>query len=87
MNRLFKDKVIEAKIRKNKNDDNFDKNYKKVVKELEKQNIKIEKRDMIDGKLFRNINGKKKRKGTPGTILKRINRKDKDIKLELGFFE
>ena len=62
MNGLFIDKKIEAKLRKNINDKNFDKNYGRVVKELEKNHIKIDKREMIDGQLFRYLRDIKKEK-------------------------
>ena len=77
MNGLFIHKKIEAKLRKDKDDINFDRNYKRVVKELNKCNIRLDKREMIDGKRFKYLNNIKKRKGTPGTALYK-NRKNKE---------
>ena len=77
MNGLFIDKKIEAKLRKDKDDINFNKNYRRVVKELNKYNIRLDKREMIDGKGFKYLNNIKKRKGTPGTALYK-NRENKE---------
>ena len=71
MNNLFKNKKMEVKLRKNKNDENFDRNYRKVVKELNKYNINANKCEIIDKNGFLNKSGKKKRKGTPGNALKK----------------
>ena len=86
MNGLFIKKKMEAKLRKDKNDDNFDKNFRKVIKELDKYNIKIDKKEMKDGKGFKYENGIKKRKGTPGKALyNNIDKKDYNTKLNTGF--
>ena len=70
MNILSINKKMEAKLRKKKFDENFDKNYKKVIKILEKNGINVEKYIISNDKGFQNkVIVKKKRKGTPGTIL------------------
>ena len=61
MNNLFKDKKIQAKLRKNKKDDNFDKNYRNVVRELNKINVKVNKCGMINDTGFINKNAQRKR--------------------------
>ncbi len=73
MNALFKDKKIEAKLRKNKKDENFDKNYRNVVRELNKINVKVNRCGMINDTGFINNNAQRKRKGTPGKNLKKNN--------------
>ena len=88
LNDLFINKSIEAKLRKNKNDDNFDRNYKKVVKELTKYNIRLDKKEMKDGKGFKNQNSVKKRKGTPGVALhKNKEKKEDNNELNIGFYK
>ena len=88
LNDLFINKSIEAKLRKNKNDENFDRNYKKVVKELTKYNIRLDKKEMLDGKGFKNQNSVKKRKGTPGVALyKNKEKKDDTNDLNIGFYK
>ena len=88
LNDLFINKSIEAKLRKNKNDENFDRNYRKVAKELAKYNIRLDKKKMIDGKGFKNQNNVKKRKGTPGVALHKNKEKIEDInELNIGFYK
>ena len=88
MNNLFKEKKIEAKLRKNKIDEDFDRNYRKVIKELQKYNIMVDKIKMIDEKGFKNQNSIKKRKGTPGTALhKKLDTKELTKKLDNAFYE
>ena len=87
MNGIFLDKKIKFKLRKNKNDENFDRNYRKVVKHLRKYQINIDKTEMADEKGFKIQNGVKKRKGTPGNALyKNIDKKDINTKLNTGFY-
>ena len=86
MNVLFKDKKIEAKLRKNKKDENFDKNYRNVVRELNKINVKVNRCGMINDTGFINNNAQRKRKGTPGkNLLKNKDNKDQNTKLNTGF--
>ena len=86
MNMLFKNKKIEAKLRKNKKDDNFDKNYRNVVRELNKINVKVNRCGMADDTGFINTNTQRKRKGTPGKNLhKNKENKDENTKLNTGF--
>lgn len=88
LNDLFINKSIEAKLRKNKKDENFDRNYRKVVNELTKYNIRLDKKEMIDGKGFKNQNSVKKRKGTPGVALhKNKDKKDDNNELNVGFYK
>ena len=77
---------IEAKIRKNKKDEDFDRNYRKASKELQKLNIAIDKRKILTEKGFENKVVRKKRKGTPGKILyKNQQNKDENTRLNTGF--
>ena len=69
---------FEAKIRKNKEDENFDKKYRNVVRELSKINIKVNRCGMVYENCIFNKNSKI-RKGTPGKNLKKNN-----IKLNYG---
>ena len=86
MNNLFKDKKIQAKLRKNKKDDNFDKNYRNVVRELNKINVKVNKCGMINDTGFINKNAQRKRKGTPGkNLYKNKENKDENTKLNSRF--
>ena len=80
LNGIYKEKKIEAKLRKNKGDENFDKNYRKAITELGKYNITMDKSEIVDGKGFQK-EPKKKRRCTPGNALYRNNKdKDKDDK-------
>ena len=65
---------FEAKLRKNKEDENFDKNYRNVIKELNKINIKVKRVGLIYDNCIFNKNSKI-RKGTPGKNLKKNNNK------------
>ena len=65
---------FEAKLRRNNEDENFDKNYRNVVKELNKINIKVNRVGLIYDNCIFNKNSKI-RKGTPGKNLKKINHK------------
>lgn len=86
MNGLFIEKKIKAKLRKNKDDENFDKNYRKFVKELNKYNLQVDKCEMIDGKGFQK-QSKKKRKGTPGNALrKNLDKLDKKTELNTTMY-
>ena len=86
MNGLFIEKKIKAKLRKNKDDENFEKNYRKFVKELKKYNLQVDKCEMIDGKGFQN-QSKKKRKGTPGNALrKNLDKLDKKTELNTAIY-
>ncbi len=78
VNVLSNKEKFEAKLRKNKNDENFDKNYRNVVKELNKINIKVNRVGLIYDNCIFNKNSKI-RKGTPGKNLKKSN-----IKLNYG---
>ena len=60
----------EAKIRKNKADENFDNNYRNVVRELKKININVHRCGMVYDNCIFNKNSKI-RKGTPGKDLKK----------------
>ena len=84
MNNLFTDKKIEAKLRKNKKDENFEKNYRNIVKELNKINIKVNRCGMINDTGFINNNIQRKRKGTPGKNLKNKENKEENTKLNAG---
>ena len=85
MNRLSNDKIIKAKLRKNKKDANFEKNYKKIFDFLENKGIKIEKSEIINENNFQNKVVKRKRKGTPGKVLydNRFH-KDENTKINTG---
>ena len=86
MNLLSRDKKMEAKLRKNKRDENFDRNYRKTLKELKNLNIIINKRAILSEKGFESKVVKKKRKGTPGTLLyKNKGYKDENTKINTGF--
>ena len=86
MNILSKDKKIEAKLRKNKKDENFDKNYRNVIRELNKINVKVNRCGLLNETGFINKNAQKKRKGTPGKILCKNNEnKDENNKLNPVF--
>ena len=52
LNGLFREKKIEAKIRKDRNDQGFDKKYRKVVKELDKYKIEMDECKINDEKDF-----------------------------------
>ena len=65
---------FEAKLRRNNEDENFDKNYRNVVKELNKINIKVNRVGLIYDNCIFNKNSKI-RKGTPGKNLKKNNHK------------
>ena len=71
-NILLNNEKFEAKIRKNKDDENFDKNYRNVVRELNKINIKVNRVGLIYENCIFNKNSKI-RKGTPGKNLKKYN--------------
>ena len=84
MNLLCTEKKMEAKIRKNKDDENFDKNYKKVIKELNKLNVDVDKRKMFEEKRIDNKE-ERKRKKTPGTaLLRNKDLKDENTKINAG---
>lgn len=86
MNILFKDKKFKAKLRKNKKDENFDKNYRNVIRELNKINVKVNRHGIINETGFINKNVQRKRKGTPGkNLLKNKENKDENTKLNTGF--
>lgn len=86
MNNLFNDKKIEAKLRKNKRDENFDKNYRNVVKELNKINVVVNCNGMIKDTGFINKNAQRKRKGTPGkNLYKNKENKNENNKLNSAF--
>ena len=76
---------MEAKLRKNKKDENFDRNFRKTQKELKKYNITINKREILGETGFESKVVRKKRKGTPGRILhKKKEKKDENTKLNTG---
>lgn len=86
MNILSREKKLEAKLRKNKKDEDFDRNYRKAIRELKKLNLDINKRKIINEKGFESKVIRKKRKGTPGKILiKNKQNKDENTKLNTGF--
>ena len=86
MNDIFTDKKFEAKLRKNKEDVNFDKNYRNVVRELNKINVKVNRCGIVNDTGFLNKNVQRKRKGTPGKNLKKNKEnKDENTKLNTGF--
>ena len=81
-------KKIEAKIRKDRNDEGFDKKYRKVVKELDKYKIEMDECKINDEKGFLNKNGRKKRRGTPGKALhnRKLDKHNDNNKLNTGFY-
>ena len=86
MNSLRIQKKLEGKLRKEKNDENFDNNYKKVIKILEKKGIKVDNIPINNEKGYESkIIVKKKRRGTPGKILydNRFH-KDENTKINTG---
>ena len=85
MNMLSTEKKIEAKLRKNKGDINFDKNYKNALKILEKNGIKANQNQILNEKGFQSKIPKKKRRATPGTVLydNRFH-KDENTKINTG---
>ena len=85
MNILNTEKRMEAKLRKNKDDINFEKNYKNALKILEINGIKVDKNQILNEKGFQNKVIKKKRKGTPGRVLydNRFH-KDENTKINTG---
>ena len=86
MNVLIPEKKLEAKLRKKIDDNNFENNYKKAIKLLEKKGIIVDKIKISNERGFQNkIIVKKKRKGTPGTILydNRFH-KDENTKINTG---
>ena len=86
MNILSRDKKMEAKLRKNKRDENFDRNYRNSQRQLKKLNIIINKREIVSEKGFESRVVRKKRKGTPGTLLyKNKGNKDENTKINTGF--
>ena len=86
MNNLFYDKKFEAKLRKNKKDENFDRNYRNVVRELNKINVKINRCGIVNDTGFLNNKAQRKRKGTPGkNLIKNKENKDENTKLNRGF--
>lgn len=74
INVLNNNEKFEAKLRKNKEDINFAENYRKVVRELNKINVKVNRKGMVYDNCIFNKNSKI-RKGTPGKGL------NKNIKL------
>ena len=88
LNGLFREKKIEAKIRKDRNDEGFDKKYRKVVKELDKYKIEMDECKINDEKGFLNKNGRKKRRGTPGNALhnRKLDKHNDNNKLNTGFY-
>ena len=77
-------KKMGAKLRKKINDENFEKNYKKVIKIFEQKGIIVDIEKISNEKGFQNTMVKK-RKGTPGKVLydNRFH-KDKNTKLNTG---
>ena len=88
LNGFFREKKIEAKIRKDRNDEGFDKKFRKVVKELDKYKIEMDERKINDDKGFLNKNGRKKRRGTPGNALhnRNLGKHNDNNKLNTGFY-
>ena len=86
MNVLRLQKKLEGKLRKEKKDENFDNNYKKVIKILEKKGIKVDNIPISNEKGYESkIIVKKKRKGTPGKILfENRFHKDENTKINTG---
>ena len=70
VNILPNNQKFEAKLRKNNKDENFDKNYRNVIRELNKINIKVNRSGMVYENCIFNKNSKI-RKGTPGKNLKK----------------
>ena len=70
VNILSNNQKFEAKLRKNNKDENFDKNYRNVIRELNKINIKVNRSGMVYENCIFNKNSKI-RKGTPGKNLKK----------------
>ena len=85
MNMLTREKKMAAKLRKSKDDINFEKNYKKVVDILEKSKINVDKTQISNEKGFQINAVKKKRRATPGTVLydNRFH-KDENTKINTG---
>ena len=77
-------KKMGAKLRKKINDENFENNYKKVIKIFGQKGIIVDIEKISNEKGFQNIMVKK-RKGTPGKVLydNRFH-KDKNTKLNTG---
>ena len=73
-----------AKLRKKINDENFENNYKKIIKIFEQKGIIVDIEKISNEKGFQNTMVKK-RKGTPGKVLydNRFH-KDKNTKLNTG---
>ena len=69
-NILSNNQKFEAKLRKNINDKSFEKKYRKVIRELNKINIKVNRCGMAYENCIFNKNSKI-RKGTPGKNLKK----------------
>lgn len=88
LNGFFREKKIEAKIRKDRNDEGFNKKFRKVVKELDKYKIEMDECKINDEKGFLNKNGRKKRRGTPGNALhnRKLDKNDDNNKLNTGFY-
>ena len=88
LNGIFREKKIEAKIRKDRNDEGFDKKFRKVVKELDKYKIEMDEWKINDEKGFLNKNGRKKRRGTPGNALhnRNLDKHNDNSKLNTGFY-
>ena len=70
VNILSNNQKFEAKLRKNNKGENFDKNYRNVIRELNKINIKVNRCGMAYENCIFNKNSKI-RKGTPGKNLKK----------------
>ena len=87
MNLLSIEKKMEAKLRKKRNDENFENNYKKAINILEKKGIKVDKEQISNeqGYKSKNIIIQKKRRCTPGKVLydNRFH-KDENTKLNTG---
>ena len=86
MNILSIEKKMEAKLRKKRNDENFENNYKKAIKILEKKGIIVDKEQISNEKGYKNKNIiKKKRRVTPGKVLydNRFH-KDENTKINTG---
>ena len=84
MNIISIKKKMEAKLRKKINDENFENNYKKVVKIFGQKGVIVDIEKISNEKGFQNIIIKK-RKGTPGKVLydNRFH-KDKNTKINTG---
>ena len=86
MNDLILEKKLEAKLRKKIDNNDFESKYNKVIKLLEKKGIIVDKVKISNKKGYQNkLIVKKKRKGTPGTILydNRFH-KDENTKINTG---